>query len=246
LELSMSRILKVTLITVLFGLVGLGCINPTDPGFLDDVGDEVRLTDNALVECDPVFYETTSYDNDIRNARIAYHDGESIHLYDYASDTEEIIYTAPGGYTITALTAISIESISYQGLLIALEGNSEAVIIQEDALEFTEIYREVGEEIDHLSCYIDLSDNYYILFEKNGEIYYRDMTDDDMFVNKQYGKSPVFIDNGGTWLSVRDNTDIYIYYIVREMEFPFYSDGSNIDNIAIIVNYICHQYIYYI
>ena len=205
----MRRSTSLFLILVLFGLICLGCINPTDPGFLDDMGDEVRLTDNALVECDPVFCDTSSYDRDIRNARIAYHDGESIHLYDYASDTEEIIYTAPNGYTITALTSISIESFSYQDLLIALEGNSEAVIVQEDALEFTEIYREGGEGIDHLSCYIGLSDNYYILIEKYGGIYNRNMTDDDLFVNMQDGKSPVFIVNGGTWLSVRDNTDIY-------------------------------------
>jgi len=57
------------------------------------------------VEYDPVFYDTSSYEYDVDNCMIAYHDGESIHLYDYASETEEVIYTAPAGYTITAMTS---------------------------------------------------------------------------------------------------------------------------------------------
>jgi len=232
--------------SLLVAYVLLTCALPVK-GFLDDQGDEIRLTDNAAVEYDPVFYDTPSFDDDIENARIAYHDGQAVHLYDYPSDTDEVIYNAPEGYTITDMTSITIELHAHHGLLIALEGNGEAVIVQEDYLEFTEIFRENGEGIDNISCYLDRPDSYYILFEQNGEIYYRDMTDDDTFRKIKDGNTPIFFDYRDACLYVVNldgRSDIYLYLIDNDYEELFYSDGSHFYDLSSIFNGIEHLYTY--
>ena len=238
------------LVIILGSLIALSvlftCALPVS-GFLDDQGDEVRLTDNALVEYDPVFYDTPSYGGDIEKAQIAYHDGQAVHLYDYPSDTDEIIYNAPEGYTITAMTSITIELHAHHGLLIALEGNGEAVIVQEDELEFTEIFREDGDGIDDISCYLGWPDSYYILFEQNGEIYYRDMTDDDTFRKIKDGNTPIFLDSHDICLYVLNldgRSDIYFYLIHKDVEELFYSDGSYFYDLYSIYNAIEHLYTY--
>ncbi len=226
----------------------LTCALPVE-GFLDDRGDEVRLTDNALVEYDPVFYETLSYIGDIENAMIAYHDGESVHLYDYPSDTDEVIYTAPEGYTITAMNSIT-EGWARHGLVLALEGNGEAVIVQEDGSGFIEIYRDSGGRIDNISCFSDTKDNYYFSFERNGGIYYGDtprenpfaISDEGSFAHLTDGSCPVF---GSHWkyiIYIKDVAGvdcIYLYDFVlgEPREELIYSDGSNFDDLSSTVSF---------
>ncbi len=226
----------------------LTCALPVED-FLNEQGDEVRLTDNAAVEYDPVFYETLSYIGDIENAMIAYHDGEAVHLYDYPTDTDEIIYNAPAGYTITAMNSIT-EGGALHGLVLALEGNREAIIVQEEGLEFTEIYREEGEAIDSISCFEYTPDNHYFVFERDGGIFYGDtplenpsaISNEEPFTRLTDGSCPVFKDHWKLILYIKDVAGVdciylYDFYLGDVIDELFYSDGSNFDDLSSTVSF---------
>jgi|GEM_PF-6514244 len=165
----MSRLLlSSVLVALVFGLTLLVCI-PIESEWMGNVGDEFQITDDAVVQHDPVFYNTVDY-YFIEEAQIAYHDGSSIYVYDIASKSTEILYSSPVEYTITAMTTVFQSLEDYRDLVFTLNGNNENLVIRETDGEFEEIYRDSQSNIDNICATGDYGYEPRLYLERDGEI----------------------------------------------------------------------------
>jgi len=129
-------------------------------------------------------------------------------------------------------------------LVLALVGNGEVVIIQEDDLVFTEIYREGGEKIEAISCCRDYMDKLHILFEQSGVICYNNYNDDETYVVLADGTSPEFGYMEDSCYYIYIYKDIYNYFFIAEYEFVLYNDGFNYYELTMITGSVGDEYIY--
>jgi hypothetical protein len=160
------------LVVLVAGLTLLACVpDPVEKEWLGEVSDEFQITDDAVVQHDPVFYNTENYDS-IEEAQIAYHDGTSIYLHDIASKSTETLYQAPSGYTITAMCALSNKDTDeLHDLVFALEGNGESVVMRETSDIYTELYRDYGVTIENIQAdYVEFLDKFFLFCERDGQI----------------------------------------------------------------------------
>jgi len=241
----MSRLLlSSVLVALVAGLTLLACIpDPVEePEWLGEVGDEFQITDDAIVQHDPVFYNTENYDS-IEEAQIAYHDGSSIYLYDIASKSTETIYQAPSGYAITAMCALSNEDTDgLHDLVFALEGSGESIVMRETDTIFTEVYRDNGIAIENIQAhYVEFLGKFFLFCERDGQI---QVYQDGVLVDVFEGTEPSISYSNYFCVYVgefNDETCVYEYaYYGEAFHSLLYSDGSSVRSPAAFLNYWRH------
>ena len=222
----MSRLLlSSVLVALVAGLTLLACIpDPVEEEWLGKVGDEFRITDDAVEQHDPVFYNTENY-NSIEEAQVAYHNGSSIYLYDIASKTTETLYQAPSGYTITTMCAIKTGGWSLGDLVIALSNTAECIVLRESDGTFTEIFNDTGSMIDNIAIYKLQNGTLSMNLERGGEIF---VFEDGILWDSFVGVEPSFDTESICYYigSYNGYDCIYIYHVGNY--WFVYSDGSDL------------------
>jgi hypothetical protein len=198
---------------------------------MGNVGDEFQITDDAVVQHDPVFYNTVDY-YFIEEAQIAYHDGSSIYVYDIASKSTEILYSAPVEYTITAMTTVFQSLEDYRYLIFTLAGNNENLVIRETDGEFEEIYRDNQSSIDNICATGDYSYEPRLYLERDGEIM---LVEGGAIIDTFEGIEPCSTDMDEYILFIRDkagSSDLYgiCHYGGESYEYLLFSNDSNLRN----------------
>ncbi len=192
----MSRLLlSSVLVALVAGLTLLACIpDPVETEWLGKVGDEFQITDDAVEQHDPVFYNTENYDS-IEEAQIAYHDGSSIYLYDIPSKSTDTLYQTPDDYTITAMCAMNDWDMNLYDLVFVIDNGAESIVLREANNVVNELYRDSGDRIDNIIAYYQPdTEKDYLLLERDGQIHvFMDGVLVDVFEGKEPGSRYMFI-----------------------------------------------------
>ncbi len=244
----MSRLLlSSVLVALVFGLTLLACIpDPVEEEWLGKVGDEFRITDDAVEEHDPVFYNTENYDS-IEEAQIAYHDGSTIYLYDIATKNTETLYQAPAGFTITTMCALNYRLNYLYDLVFALEGNGECIVMRETNGVFTEIYRDNEAAVENISADDVVDGAFYLYLERGGEIF---VYEDSILVDSFEGIEPSYISKLEIFYIIghEEGTRIYSYVYLPDyggFSDPGFYDGSNLHYPIRVENEYCHIHTFF-
>ncbi|MCD4733605.1 hypothetical protein K8R78_05150 [bacterium] len=225
----MSRLLlSSVLVALVAGLTLLACVPIEDGKWLGEVGDEFQVTDDTVVQHDPVFYNT-EFGDSIKEAQIAYHDDSAIYLYDIASKTTESLYQAPSGYAITAMCTVKDGGHELRGLLFVLDGNGECIVIRELDGNYLELYRDSDISIQHIQFFSGIFT--YLTLEREGSIYvFRDGLLIDNF--EGYNPSCFYLSEAEYYYSMHYNGRSCIYECSYAYDEPIHylsiDNGSNL------------------
>ncbi|MCK4592921.1 hypothetical protein KAU45_00365 [bacterium] len=158
----------------LVGLLWLGC---DIPALLENLGDEVRLTNDLQLNLSPFWYETPQPINSLDGGIVGFHDKESIYLYYCDSKANEIVYSAPDGWEVTSLDrVVSFGGDSYiTDYAFSVFNGSEFIIYANLDGSLSEIYRSEGSEVVSIIAYNDIlgdRTDLRMYFSTNNEIYH--------------------------------------------------------------------------
>jgi hypothetical protein len=141
----------VLVLAVLLALFTSCCVDE-ESGW--QVGNEIRLTDDPEPNLDPFWFHYEGNLDDLSGCKICFHDGSNIKVYDFDTESIQIVQSVPVGYEITALQDIR-GAVSPEDYIYTLFANDEVIINAVfDGIE-VEVFRDVGERIDGILAYYE-------------------------------------------------------------------------------------------